>query len=187
MALSSTLYRFQIELADIDRNVYESLDLRVPCHPSEDAERLVIRVLARAIAHEEGLEFGRGLSNSEDPTLWARSATGDVQTWIDVGMPGAERLHRASKRAQQVRIFTHKLEVALQKEWSSRSIYKADSIEVNRLPPELVRELASKLDRNVTWYLTLQDGGISVADGDGERSVDGTVERCSLAEFLSAD
>ena len=61
MAISSTLYRFQIELSDIDRGVYESLDWRVACHPSEDSERMVVRVLARAIAHEEGLEFGRGL------------------------------------------------------------------------------------------------------------------------------
>lgn len=183
MALSSTLYRFQIELADIDRGVYESLDLRVPCHPSEDAERLVIRVLARAIAHEEGLEFGRGLSSAEDPALWTLTATGDVQTWIDVGVPGADRLHRASKRAEKVRIFTHKLEVALRKEWSSRAIHKAESIELNRLPATLIRELAAKLDRNMIWYLTLQEGGMSVADGDGE-SVEGAIERCSLAEFL---
>jgi len=61
MAISSTLYRFQIELSDIDRGVYESLDWRVACHPSEDSERMVVRVLARAIAHEEGLDFGRRL------------------------------------------------------------------------------------------------------------------------------
>jgi uncharacterized protein YaeQ len=185
MALSSTLYRFQIELADIDRGVYESLDLRVPCHPSEDAERLIVRVLARAIAHEEGLEFGRGLSNSEDPALWTQSAIGDVKTWIDVGMPGAERLHRASKRAERLRIFTHKLEVALRKEWSSRSIHKAESIELIQLPPALIRELAGQLDRNMSWYLTLQEDQLSVASGDGERSVEGTIERCSLSDFLS--
>jgi uncharacterized protein YaeQ len=184
MALSSTLYRFQIELADIDRGVYESLDLRVPCHPSEDAERLVVRVLARAIAHEEGLEFGRGLSNSEEPALWTQSATGEVKTWIDVGIPGAERLHRANKRAQQLRIFTHKLEVALRKEWSSRAIHKAESIEINRLPPALIQKLADGLDRNTTWYLTLQEGQISVADGDGDKSVEGEIDRSTLAAFL---
>ncbi|MBL4686632.1 MAG: YaeQ family protein, partial [Nannocystaceae bacterium] len=89
MALTATVHRFEIELADIDRGVYESLDLRVARHPSEDEARVVVRVLARAIAHEDGLEFGRGLSTVEDPALWTRTPTGEVATWIDVGLPSA--------------------------------------------------------------------------------------------------
>ena len=184
MAISSILYRFQIELSDIDRGVYESLDWRVACHPSEDSERMVVRVLARAIAHEEGLDFGRGLRTPEDPALWTRSGTGEVALWIDVGMPTAERLHRASKRADRVMVFTHKSESSLRKEWSSRAIHAADGIEVVRLPAALIGELASRLGRDVHWYLTLQEGGMSVAEG--EDSLDGTLERLSLATFLAA-
>lgn len=186
MAIASTLYRFQIELADIDRSVYETLDLRVPCHPSEDEERLVVRVLARAIHHEEGLEFGRGLSNAEDAALWIRSHTGEVKLWIDIGLPSAERLHRASKHAAQVCIYTHKQEQPLRKEWSSRKIHKAETVQLVQLPPAAVQELAAKIQRTNTWYLTIQDGALSVAYGDGEHSVGGGIARATLQEFLSA-
>ena len=184
MAISATLYRFQLELADIDRNVYESLDLRVPRHPSEDEERMVVRVLALAIAHEPRLEFGRGLSNVDDATIWRRSLTGEIETWVDIGMPSAERLHRASKRAGRVVVVTRKAESLLRKEWSSRSVHRAEAIELIRLDPTLVRDLAEALMRNVTWYITIQDGVVSVAEG--ERSWAGSLERGTLAAFLSA-
>ena len=183
MAISATLYRFQLELADIDRNVYESLDLRVPRHPSEDDERMVVRVLALAIAHEPGLEFGRGLSNVEDATIWRRSLTGEIETWVDIGMPSAERLHRASKRAGRVVVVTRKAESLLRKEWSSRSVHRAEALELIRLDPVLVRDLAEALERSVTWYITIQDGVVNVAQG--ERSWAGSLERGTLAAFLS--
>ncbi len=182
MAKASTLYRFQIELADIDRSVYESLDLRVACHPSEDAERLVVRVLARAIAHEEGLEFGKGLSNAEDPALWLQSPLGDVDLWIDVGLPSADRLHRASKKANRVMVFSSKTEDSMRKEWSTRAIHGADAIELVLLPGALVQTLAAQLDRNVQWYLTLQEGALSVTDGDQNHQA--PIERMPLSAFL---
>ena len=183
MAKTATLYRFQVELADIDRNVYETLDLRVACHPSEDSERLVVRVLARAIAHEQGLDFGRGLSTPEDPALWTRSALGAIECWIDVGCPSADRLHRASKTAKRVLIFTHKPELALRKEWSSRAVHRADEIEVIQFPAEFVRALANELQRNMQWYITLQGGTISVSDGD--RNFDAALKRGTLAALVA--
>lgn len=185
MALTATIYRFQIELADIDRNVYESLDLRVAAHPSEDALRVVVRVLARAIAHEEGLEFGRGLSNAEDPALQTISAIGDIDTWIDVGQPGADRLHRASKKANRVIIVTDKQETPLRKEWSSRAIHQADQIELVRLPSAFVSSLADTLERKVEWYITIQEGVISVSGADGEQSLEGEMTRQSLESFVN--
>ncbi len=183
MAKAATLYRFQIELSDIDRSVYETLDLRVACHPSEDAERLVVRVLARAIAHEEGLEFGRGLSNAEDAALWTRALHDQIATWIDVGCPGADRLHRASKAAGRVIVFTTKGDAMLRKEWSSQAIHHSEDIEVVRLSQSFVQELTTLLDRNVHWYLTLNEGTISVADGD--KNFDETVERTTLAALIA--
>ncbi len=183
MALTATLYRFQIELADIDRNVYESLDLRVAAHPSEDSQRVVVRVLARAICHEEGLEFGRGLSNAEDPALQTISAIGDIETWIDVGQPGADRLHRANKRAKNVIIVTDKHQTPLRKEWSSRAIHQADKIRLVRLPSALVSSLADTLERNIQWYITIQEGALSVS-GAGEESIEGELVQQSLEEFL---
>ncbi len=183
MAKTSTLYRFQIELADIDRSIYETLDLRVACHPSEDAERLVIRVLARAIAHEEGLEFGRGLSHTEDPALWVRTTHGEIKTWIDVGCPSADRLHRASKASGRVRIVTNKGMAMLRKAWQAQAIHRSDAIEVLHLPTAFVQELTGLLQRNMHWYVTLTDGSLSVSDG--EQSFDTVLERGTLAQLIA--
>lgn len=179
MGTSATIYRFHVELSDIDRNVYESLDLRVAQHPSEDAERMVMRVLARALAHEEGLAFGRGLSNIEEAAIWSHTLTGEIETWIEVGLPASERLHRASKRANRLLVFTHKPDEALRKEWRIRKIHKAQEIQVFRLPASFIEDLSQGLARKVLWYLTLQDGVLSVTAG--ERLLQANLEQTSLS------
>ncbi|MFT7671593.1 MAG: hypothetical protein ACI8X5_004314 [Planctomycetota bacterium] len=182
MGISATMYRFHVDLSDIDRGVYESLDLRVAKHASEDAERMIMRVLARAIAHEEGLEFGRGLSNVEDAGLWSHNLTGQIGTWIDVGIPGAERLHRASKCSEQLLVFTHKSETALCKEWRTRKIHRAEEIQIYRLPPKLIIALAEKLERKMNLFVMIQDRVLTVTIGD--RSLEGMIEKISLSRLL---
>ncbi len=184
MGISSTLYRFHIDLSDIDRGVYSALEFRVPLHPSEDMERVVVRVLARAILHEEGLEFGRGLSHTDDPALWVQTPTG-VAMWVDVGAPSADRLHRASKLAERVVVVTHKVESQLRKEWSARSVHRSQRLEVIRLPVELVRDLAQRLERTVHWYVTLQEDELTIACG--EDSVSGALVRTDLAALVADD
>jgi uncharacterized protein YaeQ len=182
VATAATMYRFQIELSNIDSSVYESLDLRVAMHPSEDAERVMVRVLARALAHEEGLEFGRGLSNTDDATLWSHTDTGQIGTWIDVGLPSAERLHRASKKSERLLIFTHKPEAALRREWKVRKIHRAAEMKVFRLPPVFVQRLAETLERKMSLFITVHDGVLSV--GIGDLTVDGVVEEISMTDLL---
>lgn len=182
MANTATLYRFGIDLSDIDRGVYQTLDLRVARHPSEDEERLVVRVLAHALLYEEGLEFGRGLSTVEDAALWTRTPAGQVQTWVDVGLPSADRLHRASKQAERVVIVTHKPPEILRKEWLGEKIHRPERVELVQLSPALVRELADRLERGVHWYVTVQEQGLTIVDGD--QVVEGAVGHGTLAAFL---
>src|SRR5436190_2858293 len=102
MPLTATIYNFEIELADSDRNVYESLALRVARHPSESEEYLVTRMLAYLMEYAEGIEFSRGVSDPDEPTISVRDLTGRIVTWIDIGTPDAARLHKASKAAARV-------------------------------------------------------------------------------------
>src|SRR6185312_1467665 len=97
MALTATMYAFDVELADVDRGVYESLEIRAARHPSETEEYLLTRVLAYCLEYTEGLSFSRGLSSTDEPALSVRDLTGALQAWIDIGAPDAARLHRASK------------------------------------------------------------------------------------------
>src|ERR1700733_15724227 len=108
MALSATIYVFGIELADSDRNVYESLELRLARHPSETADYLLTRVLAYCLEYTEGIAFSRGLSEPDEPAIAVRDLTGALRSWIEVGSPDAARLHKASKSAPRVVVYTHK-------------------------------------------------------------------------------
>jgi uncharacterized protein YaeQ len=153
-------------------------------HPSEDEERMVIRVLARVLAHEPNLEFGRGLSNPDEPAMWAYGLTGQVETWIDVGMPTAERLHKASKGCPKVMVFTHKPGPALAKEWSKRKVHRAEEIQVHRIPAEFIADLAQNVERRATWYVTIQDHAVTVQIDD--RILECYVEQVSLAALCSS-
>ena len=100
MALSATIYNFDIELSDTDRDVYETLALRVARHPSESEEYLIARLIAYLMEFTEGIEFSRGISTPDEPAIAVRDLTGALKTWIDVGTPDAARLHKAAKLAR---------------------------------------------------------------------------------------
>ena len=102
MALKPTIFKFDVSLADMDRDCYESLALTVAQHPSETTERMMVRVLARCLYHHEQLTFPRGLSENDEPDLWQKSLDGQIERWIEVGEPSLERLKKASRLAQEV-------------------------------------------------------------------------------------
>src|SRR3954464_10308624 len=109
MALPATLRKFEIALADSDREIYEQLDWRVAQHPSESERYLIARVIARALEHAEGLEFSKGgVSDDEEPALIQRDLRGDLRAWIEIGSPSPDRVHKASKAAPRVAIYAWK-------------------------------------------------------------------------------
>lgn len=164
MARTATLYRIALELSDVDRGVYETLDLRVAQHPSEDETRLVTRILARALLHEEGLEFGRGLSTTDEPALWTHDLTGQLTHWIDVGTPTGDRIHTASKRAK-VTIVCHKGPEALERSLGAKAIHRAEAVDVIHLDPTFVATVAEHLERKGEWTLVRTDGELSLTIG----------------------
>lgn len=183
MALSSTVRTFTLELAHIDRHVYETLSFKVAQHPSEHHERVVVRVLARALAHEEGLAFGRGLSTVEDPALHLTDATGQIVHWIDVGAPAANRLHKASKQARRVSVFTDKNPANLTNEWRGQKIHQAAAIDVFHLDTEAVNALAEGLQKQNAWSVTVTEDYVNV--GVGETSTGFQLARTTM-EALQA-
>jgi uncharacterized protein YaeQ len=166
VARTATVYHLGVELADVDRGVYESLDFRVAQHPSESINRLVVRILAYTLLYEEHLEFGRGLSDAEEPALWTHDLTGRLLHWVDVGTPSAERIHGASKKAEKVTVVCHKGEEALAREIAGRRIHDAENIDVVYLEPSFVTQLAGLLERNSSWVVVRTDGELSVTIGN---------------------
>jgi len=183
MALSATVLNFTVEVVDIDRNVYDTLAFRLAQHPSENAQRVAVRVLARAMAHEENLEFGRGLSHVDDPTLWSKGPQGQITHWVDVGGPCAQRLHRASKKSDKVSVYTDKNHTSLKKEWLGQRIHRSEDIHLVLFEPTFTEALAEGVDRQNKWIVTLNEGYLSVVMDD--KSFDSEPEQTTIAAFLA--
>jgi uncharacterized protein YaeQ len=174
MALTATMHHVEIALSDVDRGVYESLDLRLAQHPSENMRYLLTRTLAYCLSYEEGIAFSKGgLSATDEPPVSVRDGAGVLLAWIDVGVPSAERLHKASKAARRVALFTHADLVQVRREASARAIHKVEDIEVWRIDPALLDALAERMERNTKLDLTRNDGQLYVV-------VDGTTLEAPL-------
>jgi uncharacterized protein YaeQ len=165
LALTATIYNFDIELVDNDRRVYESLALRVARHPSESEEYLVSRILAYLLEFAQGIEFSRGLSEPDEPTIAVRDLTGGVKTWIDIGSPDAARLHRASKIAGRVVVYTHKEPTQFLNQLVDQRIHRAEELELYAIDRGLIKALVERLERRVTFSMSVTDRELYVSIG----------------------
>lgn len=166
MALGATIYRFQVTLSDVDRGVYEALDLRLARHPSESMRYLQLRTLAYCLSYEDGIAFSKGgLSSTEEPTVAVRDPSGALTHWVEIGSPSAERLHRASKSAPRVSLFTAAELSLIRREAATREIYQADRISVFRVDPALLDSAEGLLERNVELELVRNDGVVYLSIG----------------------
>ena len=131
LALGATIHQFSVQLSHVDREVYESIDLRVARHPSESEAFLCARVLSFCLEHREGLAFSKGLADPDQPALEVRDRTGAMRAWIEIGAPDAARLHRAAKAAPRVAVYTHH---DAERYWGSlagKRIHRAESLELS--------------------------------------------------------
>ncbi len=179
MALGSTVYNFDIDLADADRGVYETLAIRLARHPSESEEFLVARLLAYCLEYEEGIEFSRGgLSDPDDPPIAVRDLTGVLKVWIDIGTPAADRLHRASKSTPRVAVYLHKDASQWLAGLKAARIHRAEDLELYAIDRFLVGALAAKLDRRMSFALAVSDGEVFISLADA--TLNGKINRLRL-------
>jgi uncharacterized protein YaeQ len=177
----ATMFRFSVNLSDVDRGVYEMLDLRLACHPSESMRYLITRMLAYCLSYEEGITFSKGgLSAAEEAPITIHDPTGLFLAWIDIGSPSAERLHKASKAARRVAVFTYAPMVNLRREAMTRPIHKIEAIEVWRIEPSCLDAIEEKLDRNMSLEVLHNDGTLYVTINGAV--IEGTLTRHSLVE-----
>jgi uncharacterized protein YaeQ len=175
LALTSTIYTFDIDLADIDRNVYETLALRVAQHPSESEEYLVARLLAYCLEYAEGIAFSPGISDPDEPAIAVRDLTGAMRAWIDIGAPDAARVHKAGKAAPRVAVYTHKDAGQLLRQWAGERIHRVEALELYRIDRGLLTGLVERLARRMSLSVSRTDGHVSVSIGD--ETIDGAVDR----------
>jgi uncharacterized protein YaeQ len=166
VAQTATIYTVTIDLADMDRGVYEALDLRVARHPSETAEYMLVRILAYCLEYQEGIEFTGGVSSTDEPALVVRDLTGRTTAWIEVGMPDASRLHRGSKLAGRVAVYTHRDPRQLLSQLAGERIHHGAEIPIRAFDRARVEEVAGLLGRRSSFALSITGGELHLSIAD---------------------
>jgi uncharacterized protein YaeQ len=165
VAQAATIYNFEVQLSDVDRGVYELLEIRAARHPSETEESLLTRVLAYCLEYTEGLSFSRGISSTDEPALAVRDLTGEMKVWIDVGAPDSARLHRASKAVPRVAVYTHKDAQQLVRQLSGERIHRAAELEIYGIDRGLLAALTARLERRLVFALAVNDRHLHITLG----------------------
>ncbi len=170
MAIKPTIYKFDVALADLDRNRYDELAITVARHPSETVERMMVRLLVYCLNAEEGLEFASGLSDAEEPDLWHRELHGQLLKWIDVGEPSAERARKAAGRAEQVLVYSFNSKSDVWWRTTGPDV-RSPRVRVYRIPWEQAQQLGALARRTLKLSVTVAAGSAFVAAESGECEV----------------
>lgn len=160
MALGATIHTFDVQLADVDRGVYEDLMLRVARHPSETDAFMMTRVLAFCLEHEEGISFSEGVSATDEPAVLVRDLTNRVTAWIEVGSPDAARLHHGSKLADRTVVYTHRDPAKVIATWSGKRIHRSAEIPVRSFDPGFIDSVTPAIERRNTATLSVTEGHV---------------------------
>ncbi len=167
MALKSTVFKATLSVADLDRNYYGEHALTLARHPSETDERMMVRLLAFALFADERLEFGRGLSSTDEPALWLKDYGGEIRLWIEVGLPDERLLRRAAGRADRVAVLAYggrAVDLWWAKEGPGAS--RLDNLTVLALDEKAAQALAALAERGMQLQCTIQDGQVWLGDGE---------------------
>lgn len=167
MALKATIFKATLHIADMDRHYYADHHLTVARHPSETDERMMIRLLAFALNANDNLEFTKGLSTDDEPELWQKSLTGDIELWVELGLPEEDRLRKACNKANQVILYTYGGR-AVPVWWDKHhnKLARFDNLTIVDLPAEGTSALAKMAERNMEFQVTIQDGDVTFSNAN---------------------
>jgi uncharacterized protein YaeQ len=185
MAVKATVFRAELQVSDMDRHYYATHALTLARHPSETDERLMVRLLAFALFADERLEFGRGLSSEDEPDLWKKSRSGEIELWIDLGQPDESRIRKACGRAAEVVVLNyHGRSADLWWEKVRPALARCGNLTVVDIDAATIAELAALADRGMRLQCMIQDGQAELYFEGSSVAVEQTV-RMAPAERVS--
>ncbi len=165
MAVKATVFKVELQVNDMDRNYYQAHSLTVAQHPSETEQRLMVRILAFALNASDGLAFGKGISTDDEPDLWQKDLTGQIETWIETGQPDEQRIRKACGRAARVRVYTFSGRgAAIWWEKNAPALARCDNLEVIDISAESVLAIAGLATRSMRLQCFVQDGHVQLMD-----------------------
>jgi uncharacterized protein YaeQ len=175
MAEKAIIYKVDLHVSDMDRQYFNDHALTLAKHPSENEQRLMIRLLAFALYAEEGLAFGKGVSTKEEPTLWLKDLRGDIQTWIEIGQPDLKYIRKACGRSSNVVIFLYGNSTDIWWEKNKADCQKKNNLKVIQLSTEVTKSLSLIANRNMDITCTIDDTQVSIFCADESFSFTPTV------------
>lgn len=182
MALNATIYKVELQVSDMDRHYYATHPLTLARHPSETEERLMVRLLAFALYADERLEFGKGLSNDEEPDLWRKAYTDEIELLIELGQPDEARIRKACARAQQVVVINYGGRAAdIWWDKIATSLTRHRNLTVLDIDEATVQQLTGLLQRGMRLQALIQDGELQLMDGDRSITVNPRVRTSAAA------
>ena len=166
MALKSTIYKANIELADMDRNYYDSLQLTIAQHPSETAQRLMVRLICFILNAHNDLQFGKGVSDEEEAALWQINYSDEIALWIELGQLDEKRLKKACNKAAQVKLYCYGTSVETWWSQSQNALAKFDKLIIEQFDTKTTDALVKLLNRTMDFQCSIQDGQLWLSSGD---------------------
>lgn len=166
MTPRATIYNIEVELADNDRSVYESLKLTIAKHQSENVDFMLARMIAYCCEYREGIAFSKGLDEPEQPAIWAHSLSGEITLWVEIGVPSAEKLHRASKTGADVAVYTHRNPAILMQQLEGQNIHRSERIKIYAIPSPFLNELGQLIEKRTSISLSVSDETLFLDIGD---------------------
>ena len=159
MALKATIFKADVSISDMDRQYYQEHHLTIARHPSETNERMMLRIMAFILNASDTLEFTRGLSEVDDPDIWQKSLTEDIELWIELGQPSEQRIKKGCNQAQQMKIYSY-ADNSFHTWWEreKNKLWVRENLSVVTIDEELANALAEAVHRNMQIQATIQDG-----------------------------
>ena len=160
----ANIYKVELSVCDMDRNYYETHKLTVAKHPSETDERLMVRVLAFALNAHEQLKMTKGLSTDDEPDIWQKSLSGELELWVALGLPSEKIVRQSCGKADQVIIYTYGGTTA--EVWWDKiknSTTRFDNLQVLNFAEKDTNELGKLANRSMKVQVNIQDGDVMVS------------------------
>ena len=166
MALKATIYKAELQISDMDRHYYASHSLTLAKHPSETDERMMLRLLAFGLYADEQLSFTRGLSTIEEPELWRKSLSDEIELWIELGQPDEKRIRKACAQAAQVVVISYGRSAEVWWKKIAPELQRFDHLTVRYIPSEACQALTALAQRTMELQVMIEDGQIWVTSGE---------------------
>jgi len=184
MAIKATVFKANLQIADMERNYYQEHALTLARHPSETDERMMVRLLAFALNAHEYLQFGQGMTADDEADIWQKDLTGVIEVWIDVGIPDEKLIRKACGRANQVIVYCYGGRVAEMWFEQNRSQFeRMQNLTVINLAQESTRAIAALAQRNMQLQCTIQDGQVWLNDEHASVMVECMVQKAASARI----